>query len=166
MLDAVQFEDLGVPAAAILTEPFRATGLAMATLHGYADYPFATVPHPVTSLSKQEVLAVADAVIPQIERMLVASTTAAPAPTSQGPLSLDEIVESLAVSLRSDGADLTAERSGRRITFRLHIPDQACAECIMPSSILAPMLQNRIDAELGRGWTVEIDDPRDVPAKA
>ena len=92
--------------------------------------------------------------------------TAAPAPTSQGPLSLDEIVESLAVSLRSDGADLTAERSGRRITFRLHIPDQACAECIMPSSILAPMLQNRIDAELGRGWTVEIDDPRDVPAKA
>ena len=167
MLDAVQFEDLGVPAAAILTAPFRATGLAMAALHGHADYPFATVPHPVTSLSKQEAAAVADAVTPRIERLLLACPTAsAPTPASREHPSLDEIVESLAVGLRSDGANLTAELSGRRITFRLHIPDQACAECIMPSSMLAPVLQNRIDAELGPGWTVEIDDSRDSLASA
>ena len=167
MLDAVQFEELGLPAAAILTEPFRATGLAMARLHGYADYRFATVPHPVTSLSREGALAVADAVTPHIERLLIADApAAAPAPASREPLNLDEIVESLAVGLRADGADLTAEQSDQRITFRLHIPDQACAECIMPSSVLAPMLQNRIDTELGPGWTIEIDDPRDAVTRA
>ena len=72
MLDAVRFEELGVPAAAILTEPFRTTGLVMAELQGFADYAFATVPHPVASLSAEQVTAAGrDAVTPAVERLLL-----------------------------------------------------------------------------------------------
>ncbi len=166
MLDAVRFEELGVPAAAILTEPFRTTGLVMAELQGFADYPFATVPHPVASLSAEQVTVLADAVTPVVERLLLDGATGAPPTESSDGAgaeqsSLDNVVEALAEGLRADRADLTAERSGNRITFRLHVPDEACAECVMPSSMLVPILQRRVDDELGSGLVVVLDDPRD-----
>ena len=166
MLDAVRFEELGLPAAAILTEPFMATGKVMAELQGFADYPFATVPHPVASLSVEQINAVADAVTPTVERLLVGGTADAPAMGPAGsvtatPLDLDDVVEALAEGLRADRADLTAEQSGQRITFQLHIPDEACAECVLPSSMLVPILQRRVDDDLGSGFVVVLDDPRD-----
>ena len=169
MLDAVRFEELGLPAAAILTEPFRATGQVMAELQGFAGYPFATIPHPVASLSAKQVETVADAVTPAVERLLVSGASDTPPSADDEPApaastasrNLHDVVEAIATGLRADGADLTAEQSGTRISFRLHVPDQACAECIMPSSVLVPMLQRRIDAELGPGLTVELHDPRD-----
>ena len=166
MLDAVRFEELGLPAAAILTEPFRTTGLVMAELQGFARYPFATVPHPVASLSAEQVMAAADAVTPAVERLLVGGagpvgSGAAAIGTAVASTSLDDVVEALAEGLRADRADLTAVRSGSRITFRLHIPDEACAECVMPSSMLVPILQRRVDDELGPGLVVVLDDPRD-----
>ena len=197
MLDAVRFEELGLPAAAILTEPFRATGQVMAELQGFAGYPFATIPHPVASLSAEQVMAVADAVTPTVESLLLSgvadgppavavervavervavervaveplAAADAPAGSDAGAddasRRLQDVVETLAEALRADRADLTAERSGSRITFRLHIPDEACAECVMPSSMLVPMLQRRIDQELGPGLVVVLDDPRDQKA--
>ena len=166
MLDAVRFEELGLPAAAILTEPFRATGLVMAELQGFADYPFATVPHPVASLTVEQVAALADAVTPAVESLLLGDATdAPPAGSVEGAgaeqSSLDDVVEDLAEGLRADRADLTAERFGNLITFRLHIPDEACAECVLPSSMLVPILQRRVDDELGPGLIVVLDDPRD-----
>ena len=167
MLDAVRFEELGLPAAAILTEPFRATGLVMAALQGFADYPFATVPHPVASLTAEQVAALADAVTPAVESLLLGDATdAPPAGSVEGPganqsRDLDDVVEDLAEGLRADRADLTAERSGNIVTFRLHIPDEACAECVLPSSMLVPILQRRVDDELGPGLVVVLDDPRD-----
>ena len=160
MLDAVRFEELGLPAAAIVTEPFRATGKVMAELQGFADYQFATVPHPVASLSIDQVNALADAVTPEVERLLLRAAADAPVAAAAGLSSLGEVVESLAEALRADRADLTAEQTGSTITFRLHIPDEACAECVMPESMLVPMFQHRIDAELGPGLTVELEDPR------
>ena len=168
MLDAVRFEELGLPAVAIVTEPFTATGKVMAELQGFTDYPFATVPHPVASLSVEQINAVADAVTPAVERLLLSGVADAPPPDAAGPgtaagtglVSLEDVVETLAEALRADRADLTAEQSGSRITFRLHIPDEACAECVMPSSMLVPMFQHRVDQELGPGLTVELEDPR------
>jgi len=159
VLDAVRFEELGLPAAAIVTEPFTTTGKVMAELQGFADYPFATVPHPIGSLSDEQVTALADAVTPAVESLLLRGK-AGPVAADAGPGSLEAVVESLAVALRADRADLTAEQSGSRITFRLHIPDEACAECVMPSSMLIPMFQHRVDQELGPGLTVELEDPR------
>ena len=170
MLDAVRFEELGLPAVAIVTEPFTATGKVMAELQGFTDYPFATVPHPVASLSVEQINAVADAVTPAVERLLLSGAADAPPPDATGPgtaagtgtglVSLEDVVETLAEALRADRADLTAERAGSKITFRLHIPDEACAECVMPASMLVPMFQHRVDQELGPGFTVELDDPR------
>ena len=76
-------------------------------------------------------------------------------------LSLEEVVEELALGLRADGADLAATQSGQRIVFELSIPDQACAECVMPAPVLTDMFQRRVDAAFGPGLTVEIDDPRE-----
>ena len=160
MLDAVRFEELGLPAAAIVTEPFMATGKVMAELQGFVDYPFATVPHPIGSLSEDQVTALADAVTPTVERLLLSGGADAPPPAAAGLASLEDVVETLAGALRADRADLTAERSGSKIVFRLHIPDEACAECVMPSSMLVPMFQHRVDQELGPGLTVELEDPR------
>lgn len=160
MLDAVRFEELGLPAAAIVTEPFTITGKVMAELQGFADYPFAIVPHPIASLSEDQVMALADAVTPTVESLLLRGEAGRVAAADAEPGRLDAVVESLAVALRADRADLTAEQSGSRITFRLHIPDEACAECVMPSSMLVPMFQHRVDQELGPGLTVELEDPR------
>ncbi len=170
MLDAVHFEELGVPAAAILTEPFASTGQAIAELAGFADYPFATVPHPIGSLTTAEAMAVADAVTPSVLRLL---TNADPHPVSnREPIGADasrssstdsalaDVVEELATVLRADRADLTASVAGRHITLRLHIPDEACAECILPASMLVPMFGHRFDTELGPGWTLTLNDPR------
>lgn len=71
VLDAVRFKELGLPAAAIVTEPFTTTGKVMAELQGFADYPFATVPHPIGSLSEDQVTALADAVTPAVESLLL-----------------------------------------------------------------------------------------------
>ena len=107
----------------------------------------------------------ADAVTPEVERLLLRGV-ADPPPTEVTTIGertgLEAVVEALAESLRADRADLTAERMGSTITFRLHIPDEACAECVMPSSMLVPMFQRRIDQELGPGLTVELEDPRTV----
>ncbi|MYI57113.1 MAG: hypothetical protein F4098_00365 [Acidimicrobiaceae bacterium] len=181
MLDAVQFEDLQLPAVPILTEPFRSTGLAMAELRGYVDYPFVTVAHPVTSLSMEQTLALADMITPAVESHLVdgplIDEAASSSRTSVGRFSpaaaeeagsvvdFDDLVEDLAAGLRSDGADLSGHRSGTQITFRLHIPDEACAQCVMPSTMLMPMFQRRVDSVLGRGFSVDIEDPRlDTPS--
>ena len=47
-------ERAGTPAIAIVTEPFRATGEAMATAWGMAGYPFLATPHPIANLSEKD----------------------------------------------------------------------------------------------------------------
>ena len=172
-----------MPAAAILTEPFAATGEAIAELQGFTDYPFATVPHPIGSLTSAEAMAVADAVTPTVLALLTTASVkpirhderigadAQPARAGE-QVSADEssapatgitpadVVEELAVVLRADRADLTASITGRHITLSLHIPDEACAECILPASMLVPMFQHRFDTELGPGWAISLNDPR------
>ena len=195
MLDAVNFEQRGVPAAAILTEPFAATGEAIAELQGFAGYPFATVPHPIGSLTQAEAMALADAVTPAVLGLLTATraqpANVQPAGTQPAPDSrpaavgtpsrgnceptgthtpatsatgsdVSDVVEALAAVLRSDRADLTASVSAQHVTLQLHIPDDACAECVLPASMLSPMFQHRFDTELGPGWTISLDDPREV----
>ena len=154
-----------MPAVAILTEPFAATGKAIAELQGFADYPFAAVPHPIGSLTLAEAMAVADAVTPTVLALLTtADAQPASADESRAPatgVAPADVVEELTAFLRADRADLTASITGRHITLSLHIPDEACAECVLPASMLVPMFQQRFDTELGSGWTITLDDPRE-----
>lgn len=49
MHDAIIGERLGLPALAIVTEPFADAAALMARALGAPDYRFVTVPHPVSS---------------------------------------------------------------------------------------------------------------------
>ena len=71
MLDAIDFEKRGIPAAVIITEPFVPTAEAMAQLAGMPGYPYATVPHPFGSLTVAEVAAHADKLLDRIETLLL-----------------------------------------------------------------------------------------------
>ena len=71
MLDAISFEKRGIPAAAIITEPFVPTALAMAELSGMPGYPCAVIPHPVGSLDADEVRARAQAIAARVAELLL-----------------------------------------------------------------------------------------------
>ena len=75
MLDAISFEKRGIPAAVIITEPFVATAEAMARLAGMPEYPVAVIPHPVGSLSPDDVTARADAIAGRITELLLGEAT-------------------------------------------------------------------------------------------
>ena len=73
MLDAILMEQQGVPAVAIVTTPFRATGAAMATSWGKPGYAFVDTPHPIANLTAAELDARADALADAVERCLRAA---------------------------------------------------------------------------------------------
>ena len=70
MLDGIEVEVRGVPAAVVCTEPFIATGRAMARARGKAEYPFAVIPHPIGSASDEEMRSRAEAALPQVVELL------------------------------------------------------------------------------------------------
>ena len=71
MLDAIFFEKRGIPASVIITEPFVPTAVGIARLAGMAGYAHAVIPHPVGSLSADEVRQRADAVAAAVESLLI-----------------------------------------------------------------------------------------------
>jgi hypothetical protein len=71
VLDAISFEKRGIPAAAVITEPFLPTAEAMARLAGMPGYPVAAIPHPIGSLTPAEVEDRADAIAATIAELLL-----------------------------------------------------------------------------------------------
>ena len=63
-------ERAGTPAIAIVTEPFRATGEAMAAAWGMAGYPFLATPHPIANLSEKDLDERADRLFDAVEALL------------------------------------------------------------------------------------------------
>ena len=70
MLDAILMERAGTPAIAIVTDPFRATGDAMATAWGMAGYPFLSMPHPIANLTDKDLDERADRLFDAVEALL------------------------------------------------------------------------------------------------
>ena len=70
MLDAILFERAGIPAVAIVTEPFRPTGEAMASSWGMAGYRFVATPHPIANLRAGELDARADLLLAPVAALL------------------------------------------------------------------------------------------------
>lgn len=77
MLDAINLEKQGIPAVAVVTEPFVPTAIAMAELNGMPGYPFVVVPHPFGSLDGAAVRERAEAVLARIEELLLNSSPSA-----------------------------------------------------------------------------------------
>ena len=71
MLDAINLEKRGIPAVAVVTEPFIQTAQAVAELNGVPGYPFVVVPHPFGSLDAAAVRARAEAAVARIELLLL-----------------------------------------------------------------------------------------------
>jgi hypothetical protein len=70
VLDAIEFEKRGIPAAVVITEPFVPTADAMGRLAGMPGYPYVVLPHPVGSLGPEEVAERADRIVERIEALL------------------------------------------------------------------------------------------------
>ncbi len=70
MLDAILLEREGVPAVAIVTDVFRATGSAMATSWGLPGYRFLDTPHPIANLGDKDLDARAEALVEQVIALL------------------------------------------------------------------------------------------------
>lgn len=69
--DALEIEKKGTPAAALVTEALSCNAAATAERLGAADYLFATVPHPIASLSPGEIPEIARDVAPLITGILL-----------------------------------------------------------------------------------------------
>lgn len=69
--DAVRLERLGLPTAAVGTEPFVDEALEQARLLGMPAYRMVFVPHPVQLLTAEELDAMADAAMPTIVARLL-----------------------------------------------------------------------------------------------
>ena len=48
------FEERGIPGIALVTEPFRPTGTAMAATWGLPGFRFLCTPHPIAILGEEE----------------------------------------------------------------------------------------------------------------
>lgn len=71
----VRLERLGIPTAAVATEPFGDEALEQAALLGMPDYRMVFVPHPVQLLSAAELRTYADRVYDEIVECLTAPST-------------------------------------------------------------------------------------------
>jgi len=67
------FEERGVPGVAIVTEPFRQTGKAMATTWGLPGFPFLEMPHPIANLGDAELAERADRLVEAIATLVKGS---------------------------------------------------------------------------------------------
>jgi hypothetical protein len=71
VLDGIVFEKHGIPAAAIITDVFDATGRAMAQAWGLPNYKYLSVPHPIANLTDDELDQRARDVVPHIVQLLL-----------------------------------------------------------------------------------------------
>ncbi len=70
MADGAIFEKRGIPAAAIVTSAFTRSANAMARRHGFPDYRYALIPHPIGNLKPDQIEQRALAVLPEVLAIL------------------------------------------------------------------------------------------------
>jgi len=68
--DGICFERAGVPAVSIVSDSFLMSGRAMAKLQGFPGFEFLAAQHPVASLDSDGLRDRAEALVPQILRVL------------------------------------------------------------------------------------------------
>jgi hypothetical protein len=166
--DGITFERLGIPSAVVITEPFIPAAEVITDLDGLPDYGYVAIPHPVTSLSLEQLAARAREVARHVEAILLGTDRAPVGPQSEnGPLTGDDVAEVLhpyRLGLQSDGADLLVDAvSGDDVHARLTFSDETCMECVMPSGTVREVLAGLLSTHYGRAVGVTLEDPRDAP---
>jgi hypothetical protein len=70
VLDALMFEEKGIPGIAVVTTPFLQTGAAMAASWGLPGFRFLDTAHPIATLSSDELDQRAAALAPLVADLL------------------------------------------------------------------------------------------------
>ena len=60
-----------MPSASIITDVFKVTGRAMARSWGVPDFRFLAMPHPIANLTDAELDQRAEAIVPEVVRLLL-----------------------------------------------------------------------------------------------
>ena len=76
MHDGVHLDRAGIPAATICTDHFVATAQATAAVWGVPDYPVIYMPHPLSTLTEEEIQAQAQRLAAQVIRVLLTGRVA------------------------------------------------------------------------------------------
>ena len=63
-------ERAGLPAVSVCTDSFAITAQAMAGVYGFPGFEFVTVPHPVASLSAEQIRSRVRDIMPEVLRIL------------------------------------------------------------------------------------------------
>jgi hypothetical protein len=71
VLDGIIMEKLGRPTAVICTEPFLSSGKAMGLAHGFPDYPFVLIPHPINATANAVLDQWVKGCLAEVRRLLV-----------------------------------------------------------------------------------------------
>jgi len=71
VLDGIVMEKLGVPTAVVCTAPFVSSGKAMAVAHGFPEYPFVVMPHPINATTYETLDFWVEEALPEIARLLL-----------------------------------------------------------------------------------------------
>ena len=71
MLDGITLEQHGIPTATIITSVFTRTAEAYVGMLGVPDFPYLVCEHPITSVGPAELEARAEALAPQVRRLLL-----------------------------------------------------------------------------------------------
>ncbi|MCS7174062.1 MAG: hypothetical protein N0A24_12005, partial [Armatimonadetes bacterium] len=70
MADGIALEGRGIPTAVVITEAFSGIADTMARDLGVPGYPYVLIPHPISSLTAEELRARAEAALPEVVRLL------------------------------------------------------------------------------------------------
>ena len=71
MHDGVHLDRVGIPAATICTDHFVATAQATAVVWGVPDYPVIYMPHPLSTLTEDEIQTQAQRMAEPVVRVLL-----------------------------------------------------------------------------------------------
>jgi hypothetical protein len=70
LADGILLERAGVPAVSVCTDAFTVPARAMAKAYGFPGFEFVTVPHPVASLTREQIRERVRELMPDIVRIL------------------------------------------------------------------------------------------------
>lgn len=76
MHDGITLERQGIPAATIITSVFANTARAYTRLMGVPAFPYLMCPHPITNVSGADLQARAQALVPEVRRLLISGALA------------------------------------------------------------------------------------------
>jgi Fe-S cluster biogenesis protein NfuA len=149
--DAISIERLGVPTACVVTDGFVPTARVMAEFAGMPGYPLVVIAHPISDNTGAQLRAKAEQIVYQSVRVLL--SRAADTPITDGLETIREV-------LRADSADVELLSYEDGTAHLRLILGHGCDECVMPRSVLEPMLLRHLQHSRPDIRRVILEDPR------